>query len=75
MQTYKRLMYFKHFFSTVNWLVPFTILAPSYFANELTLGELFQLIHVVGQVEKCARAGEHGESVWCLRRRCNTAAK
>lgn len=51
MQTYKRLMYFKHFFSTVNWLVPFTILAPSYFANELTLGELFQLIHVVGKVE------------------------
>merc|ERR1719161_1452928 len=51
MQVNKRLMYFKSFFSTLNWLVPFCILAPSFFSKDLTLGQLFQLTHIIGLVE------------------------
>lgn len=51
MQTTKRLSYFKHVFGFLNWLVPFCILAPSFFAGDITLGQLFQLIHVIDEVQ------------------------
>lgn len=51
MQTNKRLMYFKHIFGFLNWLVPFVILAPSFFSGEITLGQLFQLTHVIEEVQ------------------------
>merc|ERR1719460_2864025 len=51
MQTNKQLMYFKHVFGFLNWVVPFCILAPSFFRGEITLGQLFQLIHVIDHVQ------------------------
>lgn len=46
----KRLSFFTNAFDFVQFLVPFFILAPSYFKGEVTLGDLFQLTQAIGNV-------------------------
>jgi len=46
----KRLSFFTSVFGFVEWLMPFFLLAPSYFNKEISLGDLFQLTGAVGNV-------------------------
>lgn len=50
MQAQKRLSYFTRAFSLIRFLIPFFILAPSYFNGDVSLGRLFQLVHALGEV-------------------------
>jgi ABC-type multidrug transport system fused ATPase/permease subunit len=46
----KRLTFFSSAYGFMQFLVPFFILAPSYFAKQISLGDLFQLTGAVGHV-------------------------
>ncbi|CAK0850929.1 unnamed protein product [Prorocentrum cordatum] len=46
----KRLAFFTSAYDYVQFLVPFFILAPSYFKKEISLGDLFQLTGAIGSV-------------------------
>lgn len=46
----KRLSYFTRSFSMAQMIMPFFILAPSYFQGDITLGSLFQITQALGSV-------------------------
>mmetsp|Transcript_75634 Transcript_75634/g.162178 ORF Transcript_75634/g.162178 Transcript_75634/m.162178 type:complete len:837 (+) Transcript_75634:61-2571(+) len=50
MDVMKRFTIFNSAYGFVQFLVPFFILAPSYFRKEITLGDLFQLTGAIGNV-------------------------
>lgn len=50
MYTRKKLGFFTSFFSQVAYLVPFFLMAPSYFAGTIGMGRFFQISHASGQV-------------------------
>lgn len=50
MHATKHLAFFTRTFMLVKHLVPFFILAPSYFNGEVSLGQLFQLVHALAEV-------------------------
>jgi putative ATP-binding cassette transporter len=50
MQANKRLTTFTRSFNLVKVLLPFFILAPSFFAGDIPLGRLFQLVHALAEV-------------------------
>jgi putative ATP-binding cassette transporter len=50
MQVSKRLTTFTRGFNMIKVLVPFFILSPSFFAGDLSMGRLFQLVHALGEV-------------------------
>jgi len=46
----KRLGFFSSFYFITGWMFPFIVLAPSFFAGEITMGHLFQISSALGQI-------------------------